>query len=101
MLAAFQVRPLDKVDDTNMIERPHDCLEEGLALLFGLARWQLRDAVERHRCQPRPYSARACSRSWCPSSTTSFRCRAVPVRFHNEFKTSRSFNEFKTSKLFD
>ena len=38
VLVAFQVRLPDKIDDIDMVERAHDCLKEGLALLFGLAR---------------------------------------------------------------
>ena len=38
VLVAFQVRLPDEVDDIDMVERAHDCLKEGLALLFGLAR---------------------------------------------------------------
>src|ERR1051325_6315364 len=96
VLVAFQVRLPDEVDDIDMVERAHDCLKEGLALLFGLAQWQLRDAVARHPISPRLVNARACSRSWCPSLMTAFRCRALrpPCR-----RVSRM--SFNMSRLFD
>src|SRR6516225_11011411 len=52
VLAAFEMRLPDQVDDIDVVERADDALEESLALFLGLARRQGGDAIERHLVRP-------------------------------------------------
>src|SRR5215468_4942925 len=52
VLAAFEMRLPDQVDDIDVVERADNALEESLTFFLGLARRQGGDAIEHHLVGP-------------------------------------------------